>query len=278
MSLKILNKLGKVKRKQAPEAVGVRETASIIKEPESDLASVEATTPEVKAEDFLTKARGILQNEMERYKSKEFELSKIDPKRFWNNATTAQKIWGAIGVMLGAIGGAMAGQPNHAAKLIQKMIDADIDAQKDSNENKRLMKNEAYRRVTMAVNNLERAETRKFQKDKLDLLKQELGMKMQQHALKTQGSVLSKAFGAAAFREGGIPIKSWSIIRQQNPELAKRLEGTAVVIGNKVQFALNKDLAKALNTTIKDMRLAGKSIEKLGELSEKSGISTSSSL
>ena len=267
------DKLGKIVRHkrefpQTPEAVGIRETASIIKEPESDLSSLTAESPEKGAQDFIQKANDLLQNEMERYKSKEFELSKIDPKRFWNNTTTNQKIWGAIGVMLGAIGGAMAGQPNHAANMIQKMIDADIDSQKDSNENKRLMKNEAYRRVTMAIGNLERAETRKFQKDKIGLLKQELGMKLMGLQQTAQKGVLGKVFGAAAFQKGGIPVQTWNIIRQQNPDLAKRLQDMAVVIGNKVQFALNKDLAKTLNSTIKDMRLAGKSIQRLGDLSD----------
>jgi hypothetical protein len=267
------NRLGKITRGRKEGAVGVRETQSLMAEPkvkevESDISVFSSTSPKEDAEDFVSKARDLLANEMERYKSKEFELSKIDPKRFWTNATTGQKIWGAIGVMLGAIGGAMAGQPNHAAKMIQKMIDADIDAQKDSNENKRLMKNEAYRRVTMAIDQLGRAENRKFQKEKLGILKQQVGLEWAKLQQGTQKHVLNKTFGAAAFRKGGIPLKSWNIIRAQNPELAKRLQDMAVVIGDKVQFALNKDLAKTLNATIKDMRLAGKSIERLGDLSE----------
>ena len=267
------DKLGKIVRHkrefpQTPEAVGIRETASIIKEPESDLSSLTAESPEEGAQDFVQKANDLLQNEMERYKSKEFELSKIDPKRFWNNASTGQKILAAISMALGAYASGMTGQPNYAAKMIQGMVDADIDAQKDSNENKRLMKNEAYKRVLLQVGNLERAETRKFQKDKLGLLRQELGMKLMGLQQTAQKGVLGKVFGAAAFQKGGIPIKSWNIIRQRNPELAKRLQDMAVVIGNKVQFALNKDLAKTLNSTIKDMRLAGKSIQRLGELSD----------
>ena len=264
----LLNKLGKVKKDQAPEAVGVRETVSIMKEPESDLSPIRTESPEEEAQDFVQKANELLQNEMERYKSKEFELSKIDPKRFWNNASTGQKILAAISMALGAYASGMTGQPNYAAKMIQGMVDADIDAQKDSNENKRLMKNEAYKRVLLQIGNLERAETRKFQKEKLGLLKQELGMKLMGLQQTAQKSVLGKVFGAAAFQKGGIPIKSWNIIRQQNPELAKRLQDMAVVIGDKVQFALNKDLAKSLNTTIKDMRLAGKSIQRLGDLSD----------
>jgi hypothetical protein len=130
------------------------------------------------------------------------------------------------------------------------------------------MKNEAYRRVTMAIDQLGRAENRKFQKEKLDLLKQQVGIDWAKLQQGTQKHVLNKSFGAAAFRKGGIPLKSWNIIRAQNPELAKRLQDMAVVIGDKVQFALNKDLAKTLNATIKDMRLAGKSIERLGDLSE----------
>jgi hypothetical protein len=267
------NRLGKISRGRDEGAVGVRETQSLMAEPkvkevESDISVFSSTSPKEDAEDFVSKAQDLLANEMERYKSKEFELSKIDPKRFWTNATTGQKIWGAIGVMLGAIGGAMAGQPNNAAKMIQKMIDADIDAQKDSNENKRLMKNEAYRRVTMAIDQLGRAENRKFQKEKLGILKQQVGIEWAKLQQGTQKHVLNKSFGAAAFRKGGIPLKSWNIIRAQNPELAKRLQDMAVVIGDKVQFALNKDLAKTLNATIKDMRLAGKSIERLGDLSE----------
>lgn len=60
----------------------------------------------------------------------DISTSRIDPNRLWANASTGQKVAGAIGMILGGIGSGLTGQPNLAVQLIDRAIDRDIDAQK----------------------------------------------------------------------------------------------------------------------------------------------------
>lgn len=55
---------------------------------------------------------------------------KIDPHRLWNDASTGQKAAAGIGVMLAGIGAGLAGGPNQAIQMIDKMAERDIQAQK----------------------------------------------------------------------------------------------------------------------------------------------------
>lgn len=68
------------------------------------------------------------------------KVAAIDPRRFWNNMSTGQKIGAAISIALSGIGMGIAGRPgeNPALSLIQKQIDQDIDAQRSAIEGKRL--------------------------------------------------------------------------------------------------------------------------------------------
>lgn len=56
--------------------------------------------------------------------------SKVDPGRFWATRTTGQKIGSGIAIILSGIGQGLAGGPNMALQVIDKIIDQDIDAQK----------------------------------------------------------------------------------------------------------------------------------------------------
>lgn len=55
---------------------------------------------------------------------------KIDPDHYLNNRTGGQKVSQAIGLILGGLGGALAGTGNPALEFLHKQIDRDIDAQK----------------------------------------------------------------------------------------------------------------------------------------------------
>lgn len=60
---------------------------------------------------------------------KSLDSKAIDPDRYWHDKSTGSKIAAGIGMLLGGFG-AVAGQPNLAATMIQNSIDRDIEAQK----------------------------------------------------------------------------------------------------------------------------------------------------
>lgn len=55
--------------------------------------------------------------------------TKIDPNRFWSEASTGQRIAGAIGMLLSGMGSGVTGQQNLAMDVINKSIERDIAAQ-----------------------------------------------------------------------------------------------------------------------------------------------------
>lgn len=60
----------------------------------------------------------------------------IDPNRYLGNQSTGQKIFSAIGLILGGIGGGLTHQENPAQKFINAQIDRDIAAQRADLDNK----------------------------------------------------------------------------------------------------------------------------------------------
>lgn len=61
----------------------------------------------------------------------QYKNQKIDPNRVFANASTGDKIIGAIGLLMSGIGSGLTGQPNLALKVIDDAINRDIDAQKN---------------------------------------------------------------------------------------------------------------------------------------------------
>lgn len=64
----------------------------------------------------------------------EFSSMKVDPKRYWKNMDTGDRILAGIGMFLGSFGSA---STNQAVDVIQKSIDKDIEAQKEEIESKK---------------------------------------------------------------------------------------------------------------------------------------------
>jgi hypothetical protein len=65
-----------------------------------------------------------------------YSEAKIDPNRYYANMDTGQKIAAGLGMILSGAGGAVSGQGNMAADLIQNAIHRDIEAQKSSKDSK----------------------------------------------------------------------------------------------------------------------------------------------
>lgn len=63
---------------------------------------------------------------------RQFNSSDVDPKRFWGNAATGDKILAGIGLALGTLAGAGNGGVNPAVKVMTDAIERDVDAQKSN--------------------------------------------------------------------------------------------------------------------------------------------------
>ena len=71
----------------------------------------------------------------------------IDPRRFWKQRTTWQKILAGIAIGMGAYAGASTGGVNRAVTVINAAINRDIEAQKGDNAHKAQLKEAAWRKV-----------------------------------------------------------------------------------------------------------------------------------
>jgi hypothetical protein len=60
----------------------------------------------------------------------EIKNDRINPRQFFDDATTGQKILAGVGMLLSGMGSGLTGQPNLAMEVIQKGIDRNIEAQK----------------------------------------------------------------------------------------------------------------------------------------------------
>ncbi len=61
---------------------------------------------------------------------KKLQNGEVDPRRYFKNMNTGQRIASAIGLILGGIGSGLGHTPNMAAEMMNKAVDNDIEAQK----------------------------------------------------------------------------------------------------------------------------------------------------
>ncbi len=110
----------------ALEAAHIAETKAADDEAEQSKYLVDATLPK-------------LQEKFDAYNKAEQDLTQaatIDPNRIYNNMSTGQKITAGISIALGALGVAFGAKSNAAIDVIDKAMDRDIAAQKESFANK----------------------------------------------------------------------------------------------------------------------------------------------
>lgn len=98
-----------------------------------DAAQKQAQANAIDAKKRTDAARQQSQAQMEQLTAAQNEMKNIsttvDPGRFWASRSTAQRILGIAGMVLGAFGAGKDGI-NRAAQMLQTAIDRDIDAQK----------------------------------------------------------------------------------------------------------------------------------------------------
>lgn len=76
----------------------------------------------------------------------EWQNTKIDPDRYWDNQGPGQLAAG-LGIILGGLASGMKGGPNVALQMIQRNIDRDINAQKEDINKKKNAMNFFYRKL-----------------------------------------------------------------------------------------------------------------------------------
>lgn len=63
----------------------------------------------------------------------------VDPNRYYHNMDTGSKIAAAIGMVISGLGSGITGQPNLAARMIEKSVDDDIKSQMNDQTNKQTL-------------------------------------------------------------------------------------------------------------------------------------------
>lgn len=85
---------------------------------------------------------------LEDINSHQEELSKVDPSRFWSNASTAQKIWAVVAMI---VGGGPTSNKASGAEMIQGLIDRDVAAQKVDLDKALALKQNAVKRAQLEI-------------------------------------------------------------------------------------------------------------------------------
>lgn len=118
-----------------------------------------------------------IQNELQK---EDEELQKIDPKRYWKNMSTWERIWANISLVLAGAGAGLAGTDNFTLRRIQKEIDADIEAQKLNNKNRLAKKSNALKMIQFELDKIESQSQNELRKLKIQQFKQNLALQQQQ--------------------------------------------------------------------------------------------------
>jgi len=123
---------------------------------------------------------------------------RIDPKRYFGNKSTAQKIGTALSLVVGGLGSGLTGRPNAAAAAIDRAIEQDIDAQKSQ-------KDSIFKRFEAAVKDKDAARelTRIKMKEITALHLAQLGAKAESATTAAEATALSaqQAFEVKQSRE-----------------------------------------------------------------------------
>lgn len=147
---------------------------------------------------------------------------KIDPKRFINNMSTAQKITSSIGLMLSGLGAGLQGGPNIALQMLNRDIDNDIESQKENLGRKHSLLGENLRAQgnMMSAMNMTRLQMSAIAQGKLQLIAAQTGNPI--IAARAQAA-------AAAITQNSIPARAqlanYDAQLQARQEVMGRLSG-----------------------------------------------------
>lgn len=141
------------------------------------------------------------------------ESTKINPERYWDNKGTGQKIVAGIAIALGGLGGALTGKgDNKAMDVINKSIDQDIQAQKD----------------TIQANAQKRGQQLQVKSGMLSALNQQFGNEMQAESaaryLMLQKAENQAKIMAAPYESDEIKAKGQILLGQIQAQKATELQ------------------------------------------------------
>lgn len=101
---------------------------------QADILASQAQQQQRIAQDFERDSKHVLADF--EHITNDMKAGHIDPERYQNSKSELGKVSSAIGLILGGLGGGMAGQENPALKFLNQQIDRDVDAQKADMANK----------------------------------------------------------------------------------------------------------------------------------------------
>ncbi len=210
---------------------------------------------------------------------KQLQDGKIDPRRFFHNQNTGQRVGTAIAMILGGIGAGLTHGPNLAMQMIDKAVDQDIEAQKadiGKTQNLLSMNMQKYHNLqaaeaatrlhynTVLGMQLQAAQSKATNGIAQGALQMKLGELKHNDALYRQQLALQgvKAQQLGATNgEGGIPVGQEPPIMMMDPKYAER----RVVVNGKAYQANDKEEAEKLRRT---ESIAGPVKDSIGELSK----------
>lgn len=117
--------------------------------------------------------------EFKKYMSEQFQLTKLDPNRFWKSQGTVSKIFAILGSAAGAYGAGRWGGPNIFKKQIDDAINKDILSQKLDREDQIKRRSAAWKRVELMAGRLKNTIGTQEGQQRLNILENTFKLKHQ---------------------------------------------------------------------------------------------------
>lgn len=254
----------------------------------------DAEVKRIEAQKAQADQQAMIAGEMKKAQVLSEEIQKaahVDPNRVWKNMDTGNRIVAAISIAFGAIGAGMTGKSNGAIDVIDKAIDRDIDAQKLALTQKQTTLGNQMNIVGMMRQQF--GDVRAADAAALAALYDNAKLRVQQIATKYQGT---ETAAKAQQLQGEIEVKKNAAIMQlqqvvqQQAALKTLTAGGGGEVSTATLAALPKEArdrfvqgqgfrgltfteegAKELRTSVGTVDGASKSIDRLLDISKKSG-------
>lgn len=199
----------------------------------------------------------------QKIKKEDEQTMGVDPKRFWKNKSTGEKVAATLAVFFSGFGDRVLGRngSNRALDILQTDIDRDIEAQKKDIDTELALKQEARRRVELEIKNrLANAQINQMGVQN-QLRMQQAAQAAQQLALQQQAIMQQRMLNKHLAAGGGVN-------REQLFNMDPKMQSRAILFKDgKARFATDEVSARKLrDETIPSLSGAMRSIDRLKEI------------